>query len=54
MDKSTFAASSVVQRIFENIIFLEEVFVGGADQELPDVPVLELARCFELKSVNNH
>ena len=54
MDKSTFAAPSVVQRIFENIIFLEEVFVGGADQELPDVPVLELARCFELKSVNNH
>jgi hypothetical protein len=54
MDKLTSAASSVAQRIFENIIFLEEVFVGGADKELPDVPVLELARCFELRSVTDH
>jgi hypothetical protein len=50
----TTAGSSMVHRIFENIIFLEEVFVGRADGELPDVPLLELARSFELKSVNKH
>ena len=42
-------ASSNAQRIFENIIFLEEVFVGRTGREIPDVPVLELARSFELK-----
>ena len=35
-------------RIFENILFLEEVFGDKPDAEIPDVPVLELARCFEL------
>jgi len=40
----------MVQKIFDNIIFLEEVFDGRADEELPDVPFLELARSFELKN----
>ena len=35
-------------RIFENILFLEEVFGDMADADIPDVPVLELAKCFEL------
>ncbi len=36
-------------RIFENILFLEEVF-GDKDIgiSLPDVPILELAKCFDL------
>jgi len=37
-------------KIFENILFLEEVFGDGANYEIPNVPVLELARCFELPS----
>ena len=35
-------------KIFENILFLAEVFGDKADADIPDVPVLELARCFEL------
>jgi hypothetical protein len=30
-------------RIFENILFLEEVFGDKGDEDIPDVPVLELA-----------
>jgi len=39
---------TVTGKIFDNILFLEEVFREGADIEIPNVPVLELARCFEL------
>jgi hypothetical protein len=39
---------TITGRIFENILFLEEVFGDKADAEIPDVPVLELAKCFEL------
>jgi len=35
-------------KIFDNILFLEEVFGDRADTEIPNVPVLELARCFDL------
>jgi hypothetical protein len=35
-------------RIFDNILFLEEVFGDKADADIPDVPVLELAKCFDL------
>ena len=35
-------------RIFENILFLEEVFGDKEDAEIPDVPVLELAKSFDL------
>jgi hypothetical protein len=37
----------MADRIFENILFFEEVF-GDSDTDIPDVPVLELAKCFEL------
>ena len=39
---------TITGRIFENILFLEEVFGDKADADIPDVPVLELAKCFEL------
>ena len=35
-------------RIFENILFLEEVFGDKDAAEIPDVPILELAKSFEL------
>ncbi len=35
-------------KIFDNILFLAEVFGDRADEDIPDIPVLELARCFEL------
>jgi hypothetical protein len=38
------------QKILENIIFLEDVFGEKTDEEMPDVPFLELARSFELQS----
>src|SRR5262249_26599724 len=39
---------TITHRIFENILFLEEVFGAKDDADIPDVPVLELAKCFEL------
>jgi len=39
---------TVADRIFENILFLEEVFGDKDDADIPDVPVLELAKCFEV------
>ena len=41
-------------RIFENILFLEEVFGDKPDADIPDVPVLELANassCLNRKSL---
>jgi hypothetical protein len=35
-------------KIFENILFLEEVFGDKDNADIPDVPVLELAKSFEL------
>ena len=43
-----FACNTVTEKIFENILFLAEVFGEYADKDIPDVPVLELAKCFEL------
>ena len=39
---------TITDRIFENILFLEEVFGDKDDADIPDVSVLELAKCFEL------
>jgi len=41
---------SITKRIFENILFLEQIFESRADEEIPDVPFLELARSFQLKN----
>ena len=38
-------------RVFENIIFIAEVFADREDEEIPDVPMLELAKSFELKKL---
>jgi len=39
-----------VERLFENIIFIAEIFADREDEEIPDMPVLELAKSFELKN----
>jgi hypothetical protein len=39
---------TTAERIFENILFLEEVFGDKDNADIPDVPVLELAKCFDL------
>lgn len=49
MAKLSCEVSSTVQWIFENIIFLEEGFTCRANEEIPDIPFLELAKSFELK-----
>jgi len=41
---------SMAEKIFENIIFIEEVFADRTEEEIPDVPMLELAKSFELLS----
>jgi len=43
---------SATGKIFENILFLAEVFGEKSSGEIPNVPVLELARCFELKNAD--
>lgn len=35
-------------KIFENILFLAEVFGDRRNEDIPPMPVLEMARCFEL------
>jgi hypothetical protein len=37
-------------KIFDNILFLAEVFGEQADQDIPKLPVLEMARCFDLEA----
>jgi len=35
-------------KILNNIVFLAEVFGDSADQDIPKIPVLEMAKCFDL------
>ena len=49
MAKPVSEAISITKGIFENILFLEEVFQSSTNEEIPDVPFLELARSFQLK-----
>ncbi len=35
-------------KIFENILFLAGVFADNTSGEIPKVPIIELAQCFEL------
>jgi hypothetical protein len=39
---------TAVDKIFENILFLAEVFGDHEDKDIPKIPVLEMAQCFEL------
>lgn len=41
-------SKTVTGKIFENCLFLAEVFGEYADKDIPGVPVLELVKCFEL------
>lgn len=36
------------KQIFDNILFLAEVFGDRPNEEIPALPVLEMARCFDL------
>jgi hypothetical protein len=38
-----------LQRILENIVFIAEVFANRPEEEIPDVPFLDLAKSFEVK-----
>jgi hypothetical protein len=40
---------NIAGKIFDNILFLEEVFGEQADGDIPKLPVLEMARCFDLE-----
>lgn len=40
--------NSEVGKIFENILFLAEVFGDRPSEDIPPLPVLEMAKCFEL------
>lgn len=42
------ASRSETAKIFENIIFLADVFGDLPAKDFPSLPVLEMARCFEL------
>ena len=35
-------------KIFDNILFLAEVFGEFDDKDIPKTPVLEMAQCFDL------
>jgi hypothetical protein len=50
MDRSFLKTS--LDRIYENLSFLTEAFSELEDKDIPNVPFLELARCFDLSSVN--
>jgi hypothetical protein len=39
-------------KIFENILFLAEVFGDQAERDIPKLPVLEMAQCFDLEIRN--
>jgi hypothetical protein len=45
-----FRSKTAGEKVFDNIIFLAEVFGEYPDKDIPDVPVLELAKCFELSN----
>jgi hypothetical protein len=46
-------AENSMHKILDNILFLEEVFGDKADGDIPKLPVLEMARCFELEPRRN-
>ena len=39
----------LAEKVFDNLIFIAEVFADREAEEIPDVPLLELARSFELR-----
>lgn len=45
---------TTASKIFENIIFLADVFGDKADKDIPKIPILEMARCFDLTPSPSH
>jgi len=39
-----------LEKIFENLHFLVDIFGEKENKDIPNVPFLELARCFELST----
>ena len=39
---------SMTSKILGNVLFLAEVFGNRPDQDIPKIPVLEMAKCFDL------
>ncbi len=39
---------NITAQIFDNVLFLAEVFGDREEQDIPKIPVLEMARCFDL------
>jgi hypothetical protein len=44
------SSEPLAEKVFDNLIFIAEVFADREEEEIPDVPLLELARSFELRS----
>ena len=40
---------SATGKIFDNILFLAEVFGDQPERDIPKLPVLEMAQCFDLE-----
>jgi hypothetical protein len=49
LEMSKCQAKSATGRIFDNILFLAEVFGDQAERDIPKLPVLEMAQCFDLE-----
>jgi hypothetical protein len=39
---------STTGKILDNVIYLADVFGDRADKDIPQIPVLEMAKCFDL------
>jgi hypothetical protein len=39
---------STTEKILDNVVFLAEMFGEREDQDIPKIPVLEMAKCFDL------
>jgi hypothetical protein len=46
---AAFRRKSMTGKILDNVVFLAEVFGDRDDQDIPKIPVLEMAKCFELE-----
>jgi len=46
---ASFRQRSMTGKILDNVVFLAEVFGDRDDQDIPKIPVLEMAKCFELE-----
>jgi hypothetical protein len=49
LEMSKSQTKSAAGKIFDNILFLAEVFGDQAERDIPKLPVLEMAQCFDLE-----